>query len=152
MSMIVIWSVAAVIFIIFEAATVGLSSIWFALGAICALISALLGAKLWLQIVWFLVISVAALLLTRPLVRKYVNGRSSATNADRVIGTVCRVTESIDNYAGTGAVSAIGKVWTARSGDDRIIECGTLVKVKEIQGVKLIVEKAAEKETTAEIN
>jgi membrane protein implicated in regulation of membrane protease activity len=139
MPMTIVWGAAAVVFFVIEAATVGLASIWFAIGAICALISALLGAPIWLQIVWFIVISAATLIITRPLAKKYVNGKSQATNADRVIGSVCRVTERIDNLNGTGAVMADGKVWTARSADGETVEVGQTVTVKDIQGVKLIV-------------
>jgi len=138
--MTVFWAVATVVFIVIELATVGLASIWFALGALCALIAALLGAQLWLQIVWFVVISVATLVLTRPLVRKYINSRTTATNADRVLGTTAVVRERIDNLAETGAVLADGKMWSARSADGAAIELATRVRVREIQGVKLIVE------------
>lgn len=138
--MIIFWSVAMVAFVVIEFATVGLASIWFALGALCALIAALLGAQLWLQILWFAVISIAALLLTRPLVKKYINGRTLATNADRVIGGRAVVKERIDNLAGTGAVLADGKMWTARTADGSTAELGCIVTVREIQGVKLIVE------------
>ena len=144
--MIVFWAVATGVFIVIELATVGLASIWFALGALCALIAALLGAQLWLQIVWFVVISVATLLLTRPLVRKYINSRTTATNADRVLDTTAVVRERIDNLAETGAVLADGKMWSARSADGSPIELGTQVRIREIQGVKLIVAPLEEAE------
>ena len=139
MPMTLVWGVIMIAMLIAEAVTVGLVTIWFALGALCALVSALLGAPLWLQIVWFAVISAATLILTRPLAKKYVNGRSQPTNADRVIGRSCVVTERIDNLAETGAVSVDGKVWTARSENGQPIEQGTVVVAKQIQGVKLIV-------------
>jgi len=119
--------------------TIGIASIWFALGSLCALVAALLGAPLWLQIAWFIVISVATLIFTRPLVKKFVHAKRQPTNADRVIGTVCAVTETIDNIAGTGCVSADGKLWSARSIDGNIIEEGALVEIRDIQGVKLMV-------------
>ena len=137
--MTVVWGAAAVIFIAVEAATVGLASIWFAIGSVCALIAAMLGAPLWLQIIWFVLISAVTLLLTRPLAKKYINSKSEATNADRIIGSSCRVTERIDNLSATGAVSADGRIWTARTPDGSIIEPGAIVLVREIQGVKLIV-------------
>lgn len=143
----VVWGAAALVFIAVEAATVGLASIWFAIGSVCALIAALLGAPVWLQALWFALISAMTLLLTRPLARKFINGRSEPTNADRVIGTDCRVTERIDNLAGSGAVSADGKIWTARSFDGSVIEPGTVVRVSEIQGVKLIVSRTPEWES-----
>ena len=107
------------------------------------------GAPVWLQVVWFLVVSIAALALTRPLAKKFVNARTMPTNADRILGTECLVTEAIDNLAGTGAVSAGGKTWTARSVDGSDIPVGTLVTVQSIEGVKAIVSASAEnKEVT----
>ena len=85
--MTIIWGAAAVLFIAVEAATVGLASIWFAIGSVCALIAAMLGAPLWLQIIWFVLISGLTLVLTRPLAKKYINSKSEATNADRIIGS-----------------------------------------------------------------
>lgn len=138
-NMAVFWGAAAVVFLAVEAATVGLASIWFAIGSVCALIASLLYAPLWLQVAWFALISALTLVLTRPLAKKYINARSEPTNADRVIGMSCRVTERIDNLSGTGAVSADGKIWTARTRDGAIVEPGSVVRVVEIQGVKLIV-------------
>ena len=137
--MTIFWASAAVLFLIIEAATVGIASIWFALGSLCALVAALLGAPLWLQIAWFIVISIATLIFTRPFVKRFVHAKRQPTNADRVIGSVCKVTETIDNIAGTGCVSADGKLWSARSVDGIVIEEGSLVEIKEIQGVKLMV-------------
>lgn len=134
-----IWGALLLLFLIVEGATAGLASIWFALGALVALLASLLHAPLWLQIVLFCVVSVATLILTRPLARKYINGRSQATNADRVIGATGRVTETIDNIAGTGAVFIGGKVWTARTKTEEIIPENTLVRADAIEGVKLIV-------------
>ena len=138
---IVFWVVALVVFLIVEAVTAGLVSIWFVFGSLVALICAALGAAVWLQIFWFVIVSVATLVLTRPLVKRYVDSRSVATNADRSIGRAAVVTERIDNLAATGAVQLAGVVWTARSTDDAVaIEPGTHVTVRAIEGVKLIVE------------
>ncbi len=135
------WVVALVVFLIVEAVTAGLVSIWFVFGSLVALICAALGAAVWLQIFWFVIVSVATLVLTRPLVKRYVDSRSVATNADRNIGRTAVVTERIDNLAATGAVQLAGVVWTARSTDDAVaIEPGTHVTVRAIEGVKLIVE------------
>lgn len=146
MTMTTLWLVIMVLFLVVEAATVGLVCIWFAVGALAALIVALLGAGIWLQIVIFIAVSALALYFTRPLVKKYVNSKVEPTNADMVIGKECRVTETVDNIAGTGAVYVDGKTWTARSADDEVIPEGTLVTAKSIDGVKLIV-AAPEKET-----
>lgn len=140
------WLIVMVLFLAVEAATVGLVCIWFAAGALVALLAAMFGAQLWLQIVLFLVVSTATLYFTRPLVKKFVNSRVEPTNADMVIGKECRVTETVDNIAGTGAVYVDGKTWTARSENDEVIQEGTLVTAKSIDGVKLIVAAPA-KET-----
>lgn len=134
------WIVALVIFLVVEAVSAGLVSIWFAAGALAALICAALKGPLWLQAIWFVVVSCVTLILTRPLVKKYVNGKSVATNADRNIGRSAVVTEKIDNLAGAGTVKLDGVLWSARSVNDAPIEEGATVVVREIQGVKLLVE------------
>lgn len=139
-NMSIVWVVLMVVFLVVEAATAGLTCIWFAVGSLAALIAALFDAQLWLQIVWFLVISFVTLYFTRPLVKKYVNSRSQPTNADMMIGKEALVTEDIDNVEATGAVSVGGKVWTARSADGGRIKSGAVVSVLRIEGVKLIVE------------
>ena len=144
MTMTTFWITAIVVFLVIEAITVGLASIWFAIGSLAALIGEMLGAKLWLQVALFLLVSAVTLYLTRPLVKKFVNGKVQPTNADMIIGKECRVVETIDNIAGTGAVQTAGKVWTARSENDEIIEEGQIVLVDRIEGVKVIVNRAAE--------
>lgn len=139
MSMNIFWAAAMVVFIILEAVTAGLASIWFAIGSLFALIAAALDAKLWLQVLIFVIVSIIALIATRPLAMKYVNNKSQPTNADRLIGSTCIVTETIDNIAATGTVSAEGKVWTARSTSGDVIEAQSLVTVDKIEGVKLLV-------------
>ena len=140
MDMTVVWLVAMIVLLVIEGVVPGLISIWFALGALAALVSALLHAPLWLQIVWFLVVSIAALALTRPLAKKYINAKPQPTNADMLIGKECVVRESIDNVLGAGAVSVDGKVWTARTENDDIkVPEGSRAVVVRIEGVKLIV-------------
>ncbi len=139
-NMSIVWVIIMIVFLAVEAATAGLTCIWFAIGSLAALIAALFDAQIWLQIVWFLVISFVTLYFTRPLVKKYVNSRSQPTNADMVIGKEALVTEDIDNVEATGAVSVGGKVWTARSDTGVSIKSGTVVNVLRIEGVKLIVE------------
>lgn len=95
-----VWIGLIVIFLVIEGLTAGLVTIWFAVGALAALIAAMFHAPLWLQLVWFFVISIAAFAVTRPLVKKYVNGRTQPTNADMLIGQECLVTEDIDNLTG----------------------------------------------------
>ena len=140
LNMTIVWLVAMIILLIAEGAAPGLICIWFAVGSLAALIAAAVGAPLWLQIVWFLIVSIATLALTRPLVKKYVNSRVQPTNADTAIGRECIVTENIDNIIGTGTVALDGKLWTARMEDDRMhAEKGDYVKAVRIEGVKLIV-------------
>ena len=145
MDMTVVWLVAMIVLLVIEGVVPGLISIWFALGALAALVSALLHAPLWLQIVWFLVVSIAALALTRPLAKKYINAKTQPTNADMLIGSDCVVRERIDNLRGTGAVLAQGKEWTARTeSGEASAEVGEIVKIVRIEGVKLIVKKEKE--------
>ncbi len=140
----IFWIIVMLLFLAVEAATVGLVSIWFAVGACAALIAAALGAQFWLQFIIFLAVSGIVLVTLRPFARKFLNVRKKPTNADRVLGVICPVTEDIDNIAGTGAVSVGGKEWTARSLTGVNIMAGSFVRVSSIQGVKLIVEPAAE--------
>ena len=140
-NMSVMWLIVMVVLLVVEGIVPGLVSIWFAVGALAALIAALVGAPLWLQVLWFVVVSVAALILTRPLARKYINARVKPTNADMLIGKDCVVTEEIDNLRGTGAVSVDGKIWTARmAAEDGRAAAGEVRRILRIEGVKLIVE------------
>lgn len=140
-----LWLAAMVVLLIIEGAVPGLVSIWFALGALAALLAAILHAPVWLQVTWFVVVSVVSLILTRPLARKYVNSKTQPTNADMLIGSDCVVKEKIDNLRGTGAVLAQGKEWTARTEiGEASAEVGEIVKIVRIEGVKLIVKKEKE--------
>ena len=142
MSMSLFWLIAMVLFGVLEAVTVGLTSIWFALGALGALAAAAASAPVIVQIVVFLGVSFLTLLLVRPLAQRFVNDRKVATNADRVIGREAVVTEDIDNIQGKGRVSISGADWTARTEDDRPIPAGSKVQVLRIEGVKVIVAPA----------
>lgn len=136
----IIWLVLLIVFAASEAATVGLTSIWFAAGSLIALIAALLGGPMWVQITLFLAVSLLCLAAVRPLAKKLLNGRVVPTNADRVIGAQAQVTEDIDNIHGKGAVIIRGIAWSARSQDGEPITAGTMVKVLRIEGVKVFVE------------
>lgn len=140
-----LWLGAAVLFGVVEALTAGLVSIWFVAGAAAALVGALLGAGLGVQVALFLTVSAAALAVTRPLVRRFTKGGAVATNADRALGETAKVTEAIDNTASTGAVYVDGKTWTARSADGSVIPAGAMVQVLRIEGVKLFVKTIEEK-------
>ena len=127
-----IWLGAVVAFGVLEAATAALVSIWFVGGAAVALLASFLGAALWLQIALFLAVPVGILI-------KRANAKTVPTNLDRVIGCTARVTEDIDNEAGTGAVYVEGKTWTARSSDGTVLPIGTRVIAERMEGVKLYV-------------
>lgn len=136
----VFWLAAVIALCAGEAATVGLVCIWFAAGALGAFLAACAGVQFWLQLIVFAVVSTAALALIRPAAARHIKPRRSPTNADRVIGQTATVTETVDNEAGTGQVSVLGQVWTARSEMDVVIPAGTQAKVRRIEGVKVFVE------------
>lgn len=138
----IMWFIAMAAMIVLELATVSLTCIWFALGALAALIAALCGAPIWLQIFWFFAVSILALIATRPLVKKF-NSKITPTNADMLIGQTCVVMEPISNLSETGAVKIGGKVWTARSDDGTVFAQGEKVVAVRIEGVKLIVASPA---------
>ena len=138
----ILWAAAIVIFGVLEAVTVQLVSIWFVIGAVAALIASLCGANFLTQVLIFVGVTIVALLLTRPLIKKRLKPKIESTNADRCIGEDALVTERIDNRAGTGLVKVGGSVWTARTADGAVAEPGESVKVEKIEGVKLIVSKS----------
>ena len=137
----IVWLALLLLFAGAEALTVGLTSVWFAAGALAALTAALLGGALWIQIALFLIVSVLCLLAVRPLARRHLNNKVEATNADRVIGEQAQVTEDIDNIHGRGAVVIRGVAWSARSEDGLPVPAGSLVRVLRIEGVKVFVER-----------
>ena len=140
-----LWLGAMVVFGIVEALTAGLVSIWFVAGSAAALIGALLGAGIGVQVALFLAVSALALAVTRPLLRKITAAKATPTNLDRVLGDSGKVTETIDNENSTGAVYVDGKTWTARSADGMVIPEGTVVEIMRMEGVKLFVKKLEEK-------
>lgn len=134
-----IWLALMVLFLIAEAATVSMVSLWFAAGALAALIVTLLGGVLWMRLTAFIVVSAVLLLLLRPLARKYVIPKVTATNVDSLVGTQGMVTVAIDNVTGTGQVKLGGMYWTARSTTGAPIPKDTRIRVDRIAGVKAYV-------------
>ncbi len=136
-----IWIVLFVIFLVIEIVTAGaLVSIWFCVGSAAAFLAQYLGANSVLQISLFFVVSIGLLLMTKPLIKKYIRPTISATNADRIINSHGVVNEEINNLLGTGSVLIDGKTWTARNIDgEAIIPRGSEVIVLEIKGVKAFV-------------
>ena len=135
----ILWLGLLIAFLVVEASTVTLISLWFAGGALAALIAALLHAPLWLQIVVFFVVSAALLACLRPIVRKHFTPKLTKTNLDAVIGSEGYVIADIDNLSATGTVKLGAMEWTARSVTGEKISTGTLVKVEKIEGVKAFV-------------
>lgn len=134
-----VWLVLLVVFLAAEAATVSMVSLWFAAGALTALVVSLLGGPLWLQTGVFVAVSAVLLLLLRPLVRRYITPKVTATNVDSVIGKTGLVTAAIDNLAATGQVKLGGMVWSARSTSGDPIGEGIQIRVDRIEGVKVFV-------------
>lgn len=137
-----VWLILMAAMLIVEIITLGLTSIWFAAGALIALLASLLGAPLYIQIALFAVISLILLFFTRPIATKYLNSKTTKTNAEELVGKTAEVTIAIDNIKAEGQVMVNGLEWTARSTQDGIcIEKDALVRIVGISGVKLIVEK-----------
>lgn len=136
------WLVLMIVFIIFELSTMGLFTIWFALGSLVALAIAAVGGPMWLQILVFVAVSVLSFFGVRKLALGFFNKNRERTNADSLIGRKGIVTEQICNIQATGQVTVAGQEWTARAvNDGEIYEAGTMVVIRSISGVKLIVEK-----------
>lgn len=144
-SLTLVWFILFVIFVVAEIVTAGaLVSIWFCFGALAAMFAAMAGMSFTIQMVIFIAVSVVLLIFTKPFAKKLLNGRIEATNAPALIGKYGIVTEEINNIEAAGAVKIDGKIWTARSSDEReIIKEGAEVKILDIQGVKLIVKTGA---------
>ena len=141
-TLVIVWLVLLVVFLVAEAATVTITSLWFAAGALVALIAGTLGAKFWVQVVLFLAVSALLLIALRPIIKKHFTPKLTPTNVDAIIGSRGYVTSDIDNMAATGTVKLGAMEWTARSADGKVIPAGTLIQVERIEGVKAIVSPA----------
>lgn len=131
-----VWIVAIVLFALAETVTTTLVSVWFAVGAVAGLLACVFEKALITQLTAFVLVSAVALAATRPLVRRFASGEVAHTNADRVLGRLGKVTETVDEE--TGAVYVDGKTWSARSEYD-VIPPESRVRVDRIEGVKLFV-------------
>ena len=141
MGLSIMWLLLIIVFVVIEALTAQMLCIWFAGGALVALVSSLFDMPVGFQVTIFAVLSVALLVLTRPVVKKMSRGPRVRTNADRVIDSTAIVTEEIDNLKAQGAVTVGGKVWSARSKGSSPIPAGAKVIVRDIEGVKVIVDE-----------
>lgn len=142
------WLLLFIILLVIEVITMGLTTIWFAGGALAAFIASLfLGDMVEIEVSVFIVVSVILLLFTRPWAARFLDHKTIRTNADRLVGQRVRVTEAVDNMADRGAATADGKIWTARAErtEEHFAE-GEIAVVKEIRGVKLILQKAESEE------
>lgn len=137
--MVGVWFGALIVFLLIESQTVSVVCLWFAAGALTAMITALCGGQLWLQVVLFLAVSIVLLALLRPIVRKFFTPKLTKTNVDSIIGTVGPVVEDIDNVQAAGRVKLGGMEWSARSTNGQSIPKDTLVQVDRIEGVKVFV-------------
>ena len=132
-----IWLLIAIVLAVIEAVTVGLFTIWFAVGSVIAMIAALLNADLWLQIVLFSAVSILMLIFTKPLIQKQLNVKEEKTNADRIIAKEATVIEAIEPNNATGQIKVMGQVWSAKA--ESPVAVGEKVIVTAIEGVKAVV-------------
>ena len=138
----IFWLILFVVLLVIEIFTMGLTTVWFAGGALVAFVLAFVGFDLPVQIIVFLLVSILLLVLTRPIAIKFFNQERQKTNADRLIGQRAVVIETIDTLHGTGRVEVNGMEWSAKVEDvTAVIETGAVVSIEGIQGVKLIVKK-----------
>ena len=138
--MLYVWIAVLVAAVVVEALTNDFVAIWFFPASLVSMILALFDTSPWLQLVLFLVIGLVLVVATRPLCRKFLTVKEEKTNAAALVGKVCIVTEEIRNIDEQGEVKLGGLCWSARAADGRVIAVGEQVTVKDIQGVKLIVE------------
>lgn len=136
----IFWLVLLILAIVIEVLTMGLTTIWFAGGALVAILAALLHAPVWLQIILFIVVSLVLLFFTRPVAVKYFNKDRVKTNVESMVGRQAVVTGEIDNLQGIGQVILNGQEWSARSTDEKLrIPVGSVVNIVAVSGVKLLV-------------
>lgn len=138
--MLYVWIAVLVAAVVVEALTNDFVAIWFFPASLVSMILSFFDVAPWLQLVLFLVIGLALVIATRPLCRKFLSGKEEKTNVDALVGKTCLVTEEIRNIDEQGEVKVGGLCWSARAADGRVIAVGEQVTVKDIQGVKLIVE------------
>ena len=140
------WLAIFVILLIIEIVTMGLTTIWFAGGALAAMAAGLIGFETGIQILVFLVVSVLLLVLTRPIAVKYFNEERQKTNAESLIGQQALVLEDIDTLQAAGLVEVRGQEWSAKTDEPNgKIAKNKVVVIEGIQGVKLIVREKEER-------
>ena len=136
----IVWLAVAIVLLVVEIITLGLTTIWFAGGALVACVAAALQADFLVQMILFLVVSVVLLFFTRPVAVRYMNKNRTKTNAESLMGKEAVVLQEINNLKASGQVQLNGIEWTARAENmEDVIEKGAIVCIKKIEGVKLIV-------------
>lgn len=140
-TMVFVWLVIAVVLGIFEAATVALVSIWFAIGAVAAMVPAYFNAPFWVQILVFILVSALCFVFTRPFFKKIIKVNKQPTNVDGLVGQEGVATDDIENIECRGKVFISGLTWSARSETGELIPQGAVVTVKKIEGATLVVER-----------
>lgn len=138
----IFWLGAFGVLLLIEILTLGLTTIWFAVRALAAFLLTLVNASLAIQIVVFIIVSMVMLIFTRPIMTKYLNKKTTKTNAESLVGRRARVLIPINNLKSEGQVMVNGMEWTARSTKDEVtFQKDEMVHIVGISGVKLIVEK-----------
>lgn len=137
----VIWLVLLGLLVVIEIITLGLTTIWFAGGALVAFLVSLAGGPIWLQVVIFIIVSLVLLIFTRPLAVKYMNKNVNKTNVDSLPGQKAVVIKTINNLQNTGQAVVNGLEWSAKSKDGAVIDEGKIVRIVAVEGVKLVVEE-----------
>lgn len=140
----IFWLAAMIVFIVSETMTVSLVSIWFAAGSLGAVVVALLGGGLSIQVTVFLAVAILLLLTLRSVVRRHFTPKLVRTNVDSVVGSTGIVITPVNNIAALGQVQVGGVEWSARSTNNTHIGAGTLVRVDKVEGVKVFVSVAEE--------
>ena len=141
---IMFWLVLLIVLLGIEMATLGLTTIWFAGGALIAILAALLNAPIWVQIILFFLVALVLLIFTRPVAVKYFNKDRVRTNVESIVGRQAIVTGEINNLQGRGQVTVGGQEWSARNvANDTVIPEGAVVVIEKVSGVKLMVKSIA---------
>ena len=141
---VIIWLIGIIVFVVLEAVTYQIVSIWFALGAVGGLIASLTGASFTVQMIVFIAVSVIFLICLRPVSRKLLKSKQEKTNVDSMLGKEVLITKEVDNLSGSGQGKVNGAVWTVKCADDSLIPENDIAVVEKVEGVKLIVKRKGE--------
>lgn len=144
MTQTMVWLILVIAFVVIEIATVGLTCIWFAGGSLAGMLLSMLNVDTLWQVIGAIVVTVVLLVFTRPFVVKYVTQKQAKTNYEQLIGQTICIQETVDNLAQTGSALVNGQEWTVRAANETVLQVGTIAKIVEISGVKLMVEQYKE--------